>query len=74
MLKEACDKWKIPYLDFFEGSTEIEGEQKSYRDIFQVTEQVYFLDDYVHPTELGYQKIVPFIRRWMQSLSNYSIS
>ena len=73
--KAACDKWKIPYLDFFEGSTSYNGVVKTYSELFDVTGNTYIADG-VHPSAAGYEFITPFIKDWMKTLpvTEYVIS
>lgn len=72
ILKSACDKWNVPYLDFFEGSTIYNGEVKTYSELFQVTTNTYLDTDNIHPTSTGYEFICPFIANWMKTLNKYS--
>ena len=71
IVKAACDKWNVSYLDFFEGSTTYNGETKTYSELFDVTGNTYIATDGVHPTATGYEFIVPFIVDWMKTLSVY---
>ena len=71
IVKAACNKWNVSYLDFFEGSTTYNGEEKTYTEIFDVYNNSY-LTDGIHPSVEGYEIIVPFIVDWMQGLSTYS--
>lgn len=70
IVKEACEKWNVDYLDFFSGSAEYNGEIKTYNEIFEVENNTY-INDGVHPTEDGYKIMVPFIIEWMNKLSVY---
>ena len=71
IVKEACDKWNVDYLDFFEGSTTYNGETKTYSELFDVTGNTYLADDNIHPTAAGYEFIAPFIADWMKTLQIY---
>ena len=72
IVKAACDKWNVEYLDFFEGYTIYNGETKSYSELFEVTKTTYLANDFIHPTATGYEFIAPFIAKWMNSLKTYN--
>lgn len=74
IVKRACDKWNVQYLDFFEGSTEYNGVIKTYSDLFEVTSNTYLASDNIHPTATGYEFICPFISKWMKTLRKYQRS
>ncbi len=71
MLKAACEKWNVEYLDLFEGSAVVNGEEVTYSELFDVHGYTYIADDKIHPTAKGYERIVPFIVDWMETLSTY---
>lgn len=71
IVKAACNKWNVEYLDFFEGSTTYNGETKTYSELFDVTGNTYLASDNIHPTALGYEFIAQFITSWMKTLSIY---
>ena len=68
IVKAACDKWNVPYLDFFEGSTTYNGETKTYSELFDVTGNTYLESDNIHPSAAGYEFITQFIKAWMKKL------
>ena len=69
VVKAACDKWDVDYLDFFEGSTNYNGEIKTYSELFDVDGNRYLAADNIHPTAAGYEFITIFIEKWMKTLS-----
>ena len=74
VVKAACNKWNVSYLDLFEGSTMYNGEVKSYTELLDVYNANYISVDGVHPTAEGYEFMAPFIAEWMQGLKSYSAS
>lgn len=68
IVKAACNKWNVQYLDFFEGSTNYNNETKTYSELFDVTSNTYLANDNIHPTASGYEFICPFILNWMKTL------
>ena len=72
IVKAACNKWNVQYLDFFEGSTNYNNEIKTYSELFDVTSNTYLASDNIHPTANGYEFICPFILDWMKTLKVYN--
>ena len=72
IVKAACNKWDVEYLDFFEGSVTYNGETKTYSELFDVTGNTYLASDNIHPTATGYEFIAPFIADWMKTLSIFN--
>lgn len=68
VVKEACRKWQIPYLDFFEGKAFYNGIIQGYSDIFEVYTTKYLESDYIHPNIDGYNIICSFIVEWMKEI------
>lgn len=68
LVKNACDKWGIPYLNLFEGSFSINDEMLKFSDIFKVRTTKYLEEDYIHPNIEGYKEISQFIVNWMKEL------
>lgn len=62
-IKNTLDKWKIPYLDLFEGKY----NNQSYSDLLKVTTKEY-LSDYLHLNDKGYDLISPIIYEWIKTL------
>ena len=58
VVKAACDKWDVDYLDFFEGSTNYNGEIKTYSELFDVDGNTYLWS--------GQGKIPKLLREVMQ--------
>ena len=65
---KVLDKWNIPYLDLFAGST---GTQ-SYTEYLKVYSKDY-LPDYLHLNNAGYNKVAPHIYDFMKTLNKYKI-
>ena len=66
--KRICEKWEIPYLDLYFGSTEFQGEQKLYsQDILLTDTNTYFVDE-IHLSAEGYDVISPYIGRWIATM------
>ena len=74
--KEICEKWDIPYIDLYDGGTEVNGEYKSYSyDILEVTSGKNMYDGLsteIHIGSKGYDIIAPYIQKWMEEISQYS--
>lgn len=68
LVKNACEKWRVPYLNLFDGSVFVKGRFQEYSDIFEVRTTRYLENDYIHPNIDGYRKISPFILQWMKEL------
>ena len=70
MAKEVCEKWGIPYIDLFDGTVEVDGEELSYSyDILKVEEATNFrASGDVHINADGYDIISPYISDWMRKL------
>lgn len=71
IVKSACHKWNIEYLDLFEGSAKYQGETRTYSELFEVTSNKYLAKDHIHPTAKGYQFICSFLADWMKTLPVY---
>ena len=69
--KMACDKWGIPYIDLYSGST---ADGKSYSfDILQVDKAAEnFINNdpnEIHLSAAGYNLISPYIAKWMETFT-----
>ena len=71
ILKEACKKWNVEYIDFFEGNFKKNGTKKSFSEILKVKETVYLEKDMIHPNQKGYQLITKYMSKWMKTLKPY---
>jgi hypothetical protein len=58
--KEICDKWEIPYLDFYFDDEFNKNIMKTHTD-----ENLY---DYIHCRTSGYEILTPRIEAWMETL------
>ena len=58
--KEICDKWEIPYLDFYFDEDFNKNIMKTHTD-----ENLY---DYIHCRTSGYEILTPRIEAWMETL------
>ena len=58
--KEICDKWEIPYLDFYFDDDFNKNIMKTHTD-----ENLY---DYIHCRTSGYEILTPRIEAWMETL------
>ena len=58
--KEICDKWEIPYLDFYFDDDFNKNVMKTHTD-----ENLY---DYIHCRTSGYEILTPRIEAWMETL------
>ena len=58
--KEICDKWEIPYLDFYFDDDFNKNVMKTHTD-----ENLY---DYIHCRTSGYDILTPRIEAWMETL------
>lgn len=82
--KKICDKWNVPYLDFYDGKT---ADGTKYFDIFysegrslvpQYPNGIYAMDilqhlkDDIHPNKAGYDATYTYMAQWMETLPNYS--
>lgn len=63
-MKKVLDKWNIPYLDLYFGSTP---DGIKYSDLLVVKGKKY-VSDGLHLNRDGYNKISPYIYMWMNSL------
>lgn len=63
---QVLNKWNIPYLDLFAGST----DGQTYTDYLKVYNRDY-LPDYLHLNNAGYDKISPDIYKFMHTLNKY---
>ena len=70
ILKAACDKWNVDYLDLFEGTAYYNGVLTSFNDILKVSTTTY-IPDGVHLNEAGYELLTPYIVDWIKTLSKY---
>ena len=60
LAKEICDKWEIPYLDFYFDEDFNKNIMKTHTD-----ENLY---DYIHCRTSGYEILTPRIEAWMETL------
>lgn len=60
MIKAACEKWGIEYLDLYNDTDFCENVLK--------THTLTHLSDYLHPTTSGYDLLAPKIEAWMKTL------
>ncbi len=70
--KQICDKWDIPYLNLYDGTVNVDGEELSYSyDILEMdkADSLYAKDlGEVHIGGVGYDRISPYIAQWVQTL------
>ncbi len=66
---ELCDKWKVPYLDLWDGTAH-DGKKFS-GDVIDVSGTSHFPggSDHIHLSTAGYDVITPYIARWMVELA-----
>ena len=76
MAKQVCEKWGIPYIDLFDGTVEVDGEELSYSfDILKVNEATNFrASGDVHINADGYDIISPYISAWLRTIGNGSLN
>ncbi len=58
--KLICDKWEIPYLDFY--------FDQDFNDNVMKSSTLTNLQDYIHPNTAGYNILSPIINDWMETL------
>ncbi len=65
LAKQICNKWGVPYLDFY-------FDQNFNDNILKpsTTENLY---DYIHPNTEGYEILSPRINSWMKTLTNVNL-
>lgn len=70
--KKICDKWGVPYLDLYFGTTEVKGKQVSYSSELLLTDtDTYFVSpNDVHLSAEGYDVISPYIGEWIATKVN----
>ena len=84
LAKQICDKWNVPYLDFYDGTA---ADGMKYFDIFypegrslvsQCPNGIYAMDtlqhlkDDIHPNKAGYDATYKYMAQWMETLPTYS--
>lgn len=60
IIKAACEKWDIEYLDLYNDTDFCQNVLK--------TDTLTHLSDYLHPTSSGYDLLAPKIEAWMKTL------
>ncbi len=86
LAKQICDKWNVPYLDFYDGAA---ANGTNYFDIFypegrtlvstypnglpsgQYGALQYIADD-IHPNKAGYDATYGYVAQWMATLPVYT--
>ncbi len=58
--KQICDKWEIPYIDFYFND--------EFNNKVMMTRSMKYLKDYIHPNPDGYDVISPYINDWMKTI------
>lgn len=68
--KKICEKWGVPYLDLYFGTTEVDGKQVSYSsDLLLTDTDTYFVEEGdVHLSAEGYDVISPYIGEWIATM------
>ncbi len=86
LAKQICDKWNVPYLDFYDGTT---ADGTKYFDIFypegtSLVSQypnglpsgrygtLQRIKDDIHPNTAGYDMTCEYVAAWMETLPTYS--
>lgn len=59
LIIEICEKYKIPYLDFFHDET-------FNRDVFKINTTEFVGGDGIHMTVKGYDTLTPYIISWLE--------
>ena len=82
LAKQICDKWNVPYLDFYDGAT---ADGTAFFDIFYPEGRTLVaqypnglpsskygtlqnIKDDIHPNKAGYDATYGYIAQWMQTL------
>ncbi len=83
LAKQICDKWNVPYLDFYDGAT---ADGTKYFDIFYPegrtlvsrypngisgSDVLRYIKDDIHPNKAGYDATYEYVAAWMQTLPKY---
>ncbi|MBE6683533.1 MAG: SGNH/GDSL hydrolase family protein [Ruminococcaceae bacterium] len=58
--KEICEKWGIPYIDFY-------FDEDFNKNVLK-THTAQYLPDTIHPNTAGYDIITPYIEEWMKTI------
>ena len=68
--KKICEKWGVPYLDLYFGTTEVDGKQVSYSsDLLLTDTDTYFVEEGdVHLSAEVYDVISPYIGEWIATM------
>ncbi len=86
LAKQICDKWNVPYLDFYDGAA---ADGTAYFDVFYpegrtlVTQYpnglpsgrygtLQNIKDDIHPNKAGYDASYEYVAKWMETLPTYS--
>lgn len=70
-IRELCQMYRIPYLDLYDGSYDDGINHQSFAELLDVNGGSSFYQNKatdVHLSEVGYDKISPFIIEWIRSL------
>ncbi len=69
--KQICEKWNIPYMDLYWGTTPDTDKSYSY-DLLEMDKGTYGVTGSfdVHINEAGYEKISPYIANWVAGLND----
>ena len=74
--KAICEKWNIPYIDLYDGTVIVNGEELSYSyDILDINNrESHFahpeITTDVHIAESGYEVTAPYILDWIYTLTD----
>ena len=85
LAKQICDKWNVPYLDFYDGAA---ADGTKFFDIFYPEGRTLVsqypnglpssqygtlqnIKDDIHPNKAGYDATYGYIAQWMQTLPTY---
>ena len=70
ILKEACVKWHVSYLDLFSGTVydSSDGKIKTFNKLLKVTDTEYLDKDMIHLNEKGYKLLAKYISIWINTL------
>lgn len=63
MAKKICEKWNVPYLDFY-------FDDNFNNNILKTSTKTYLVD-LIHPNASGYDVITPYVSDWMARLASY---